>query len=283
MQKLDLNLAANPFRNNVLLWIGYGSATAALLLFSVFSIHGYFHYRAQVEELRDRVGNFENRRLDLETRGRRALKAIRDFDIGSLEVQASMANQVIDRKAFSWTRLFNSIEQIQPYKVRMTSVRPVFTGPRGTEEELGTGSGVPVALEGIAKDWIEFTELERALQDDPHFGRVLPIRLTKTDNNEILFQVRFHYYPAGDASADEELALSEEELLAEIETGTIEELATESADEEPPPDEIDSDLPEEGAEPVDGVPDAAADDQQAAGQPPAVEPSRPADALEEGP
>jgi len=88
MQKLDLNLSSNPFRNNVLLWVGFGAATVGLLAFTAFSALTFFDYRARVADLRDRVGNFETRRADLENRGVRALRDIRRIDVDSLELHA---------------------------------------------------------------------------------------------------------------------------------------------------------------------------------------------------
>ncbi|HXV75160.1 MAG TPA: hypothetical protein VD788_02500 [Candidatus Polarisedimenticolaceae bacterium] len=207
MQKIDLNLSGNPFRNNVVLWIGFGTATAVLFGFTLFSVTTYVEYGSRLTELRNTVGNFEHRRLDLETRGTGALKAIKQIDIDALELQAEMANMVIDRKAFSWTKLFNSIEDVLPQRVRMTSVRPIFNAARAGEDPTSRAAraGMPVAIEGVAATYLEFTELERALQDDGHFGRVLPQRLSKTESNEILFQISFDYYAAGDATvvADE--------------------------------------------------------------------------------
>jgi hypothetical protein len=220
MQKLDLNLSGNPFRNNVLLWVGYGTAIAVLLVFSLSSVTTYFDYRSRLADLRDTVGNFESRRLSLQTRGVRALTAIRAIDIEALELQARMANRVIERKAFSWTKLFNSIERMQPNQIRMTSVRPIFSAVRlgASSAAGGVAQGMPVGIEGLSKTFLEFTELERALQEDPHFGRVLPLRLSKTDDNEILFQVTFDYYP--DATPVEPEAAAEapeEQAIAVVE------------------------------------------------------------------
>jgi hypothetical protein len=229
MQRLDLNLASNPFRNNVLLWLSYGTATLLVLTFTVWNTLTYVDYAGRLAELRDTVGNFENRRVDLETRERRALRGIDSIDIEALELQAAKANHVIARKAFSWTRLFNSLESLQPYQVRMNGVRPIFgdteLGESADEGEVGMMS---VAIEGTARDIYVFTELEQALQEDPQFGRVLPQRLNRTDTGEILFQLRFLYYPEAapgtavavesqpeqenpDEGSDESSAVSEEQ------------------------------------------------------------------------
>ena len=51
----------------------------------------------------------------------------RELALEKLTVQSLKANEVIEWKAFSWTRLFNLMEQIQPWDIRMTSIRPIFS------------------------------------------------------------------------------------------------------------------------------------------------------------
>jgi len=202
MQAVDLNLASNPFRNNTLLWLGYITATLLLAAFSIWNAWTFVDHRARLRELRDTVGTFESQRLELETRAKRALDGIRRFDVGSLELQAAKANEVIEWKAFSWTRLFNALEKVQPHQVRMIGVRPIFSVSEGAADEEATGgAGMPVALEGVARSYDDFAALERALHEDPTFGRVEPDRLTRAENGEIVFQMHVWYLFADEAEA----------------------------------------------------------------------------------
>ena len=86
--------------------------------------------------------------------------------------------------------------------------------------EVTLGVGFPVTVRRIwSKDLepSEFTDLERSLQADPHFGRVEPMRLTTTDNEEILFQLRFDYYAEVDAVEEQEAEPPETGEVAEEE------------------------------------------------------------------
>jgi hypothetical protein len=201
MQPLDLNLASNPFRNNTLLWTGYTTATVLLLAFSVWSVNTLVDHRTRLRELRDTVGTFESQRLDLSTRGQRALDGIRRFDVDALEVQATKANEVIEWKAFSWTRLFNALEEAQPNQVRMTEVRPDFKASAPGEEQAAANvAGIPVSLAGIAHDLAAFTAQQSSMQEHPSFGRVEPNRLFRTDAGEIEFEMHA-WYLFGDEGA----------------------------------------------------------------------------------
>jgi hypothetical protein len=46
--------------------------------------------------------------------------------VEQLTIGADKANEVIGWKSFSWTRLFNLLEEVLPHEVQMVSIRPVF-------------------------------------------------------------------------------------------------------------------------------------------------------------
>jgi len=200
MQSLDLNLATRPFRNNVLLWSGYSAAAALLLAFTIWNVHAYFDYGQRLEDLRLSVDTIDRRMDLLDVRSRRATEGASKYDVKYLSVQSSRANEVIERRALSWTRLFNQLEKVQPYGVRMASIRPVYLSDNdrknsGKEDPSLRGS-VPVSVEGTAQNLEQFLEFERSLLGDPHFARVEPERSSLTRNgSEVLFELRFFYYP----------------------------------------------------------------------------------------
>jgi hypothetical protein len=141
----------------------------------------------------------------LERRDRAARDGTRGFDVRSLTVQAAKANEVIRWKSFSWTRLFNELEALQPHDVRMTSVRPLFLAdqrvPPGRAANVDS-SAVPVAVEGAAKTLDDFLDLERELLRDPSFSRIEPERSARAESTgETLFQLRFVYDPAHSLAA----------------------------------------------------------------------------------
>ena len=84
----------------------------------------------QLEELQQTVGSIEGQMENLNRREEVARAGIRGFDVEALGIQAFKANEVIEWRVFSWTRLFNLMEQIQPNDVRMSSIRPLFRAGR---------------------------------------------------------------------------------------------------------------------------------------------------------
>jgi hypothetical protein len=217
MQSIDLNLASRPFRNNTLLWAGYGGALVALIAFGVWNVMTWRGSVKAIGEITVEVSSIENVMQDYDQRELKAEAGIAEFDLKALEIQASKANEVIEWKAFSWTRLFNLMEKVLPYDVRMTSIRPLFQGGRRRGELEAASSGqaraVPVSVEGMAKDFRAVWELQNALLADAHFGRVYPERLQRTDRGEIVFNITFLYEP--DVVVDDLGAIEAVELPGE--------------------------------------------------------------------
>jgi len=154
-----------------------------------------------LEALQADLGSSERQLADLEKRDAAAIAGARAFDLKTLQSQADKANDIILRRGLSWTRLFNTLEKVVPYEVRMTAVRPIYgagvaasSGQRGKVFE-GT---VPVDVEGTAQSFESFLEFERSLIVDPHFANVEPIRSESSPGaSEVKFQLRFLYDPDG--------------------------------------------------------------------------------------
>jgi hypothetical protein len=197
MDSIDLNLASRPLRNNTLLWVGHSVLTVGLLGATAWNVTSYATSRGALSDLTAQRDSFQSRMNDLSRREVAANRGIAAFDVKELQVRASKAADVIERKALSWTRLFNRMEEVFPYEVRMVSVRPVFNAHRtsAADPELIPEGAIPVSVEGIARNLDAFLELERALIFDPHFDGVEPHRYDRTESGEVRFDLRFLYYP----------------------------------------------------------------------------------------
>jgi len=219
MQVLDLNLASRPFRNNTLLWLGLGGGGLLVLLFMVWNVTTYLDYRGRLGEMRVTLSTIDSQMEQLQRRRLQAnqVRVQRENDLPALSLQATKANEVIEWKAFSWTRLFNRLEQVQPWNVYMSSVRPIFRGEsRGAAPDDGAHPGaVQIAVEGFAKDLTALLDFERALFRDPYFDHPEPERHALNDKGEVLFTLRFTYYPEDEIEAQAEADAAAEGATAE--------------------------------------------------------------------
>jgi len=206
MKTLELNVASRPFRNNTPIWTAQGLLLAGVVAFSAWNAHTTITATHKLDALQADLGSVERQLGELDRREDSAIKGIRVFDPKTMKVQADKANDIILRRGLSWTRLFNTLERVVPYEVRMTSVRPIY-GTRqaaagGSRGEVFEGT-VPVDVEGRAESFESFLEFERALIVDPHFAGVEPIlSQSSKDSSDVSFQLRFLYDPDGRLSGE---------------------------------------------------------------------------------
>jgi hypothetical protein len=249
MRVLDLNLASRPFKNNTLLWTAYLLAFVLLGTFTVWNIMTWREHIEKLTQLQDTVQSIEGRIADLDRREARAEQGIKAYDLNALEIQAAKANEVIEWKAFSWTRLFNKMELIQPYDVRMTSIRPLFRGGDRRSILQAAASekrqSVAVAVEGTAKDFNAFWEMQNVLLTDNHFGQVDPERLNRSESMEIVFQLSFQYFPEAEDQPPVE-AQDEQIETAGAEQPVVQQPPVEVVEEtfQPPGEQQDAGIPD---------------------------------------
>lgn len=205
MQPLDLNLSSRPFRNNALLWTACLVGAAAVVAGTVWNVETWRRADRRYGEIAGQVRGFDDQMGDLETRRLRASRAFGGFDVRELGREALKANEVIEWKAFSWTRLFNRLEEVHPWNVHMTSVEPIFRGEAGQAANLvdEERKSVPIQLQGMAKDLDALLAFERNLFASDHFFQVEPERHAPDDRGELQFALRVTYFPESQPDAAE--------------------------------------------------------------------------------
>jgi len=118
------NLATRPFYNEraVGLWLLLVAVVvAAATLFNISSVIGYSRSDT---ELAMQASRDEARATDLRQQAARLRATVDPRQIEFASTEARQANDLIDRRTFSWTELFNRFEATLPDDVRLIAVRP---------------------------------------------------------------------------------------------------------------------------------------------------------------
>jgi Tfp pilus assembly protein PilN len=126
------NLSTRPFYNERAVQfalVAVGIVALAATLFNVTRIVGL---SSQDTRLATRAANDEARARDLVASATERRKTIDPRAIELASVDARQANDLIDRRTFSWTELFNRLEMTLPDDVRITAIRPRIEQKRGT-------------------------------------------------------------------------------------------------------------------------------------------------------
>jgi len=199
MRALELNLASRPFQNNIPFWVGHVLLVILVAGFGACNVRTYLVTGRKIEALQADIGSVARQLTELEHRDDEAVKTARFFDLKTLQAQADKSNDIILRRGLSWTRLFNQLEEIIPYEVRATAIKPLYgTREGGAARGANFDGVVPVSVEGDAQSLEAFLEFERALIMDPHYSAVEPLRTESIlGSNDVAFELRFNYDPEG--------------------------------------------------------------------------------------
>lgn len=121
---LRTNLSTRPFYNERLVLVALAALALAVLAITVFNLREAFVLAGRQAELQARADEFAQRARTLRGEAARLRGGINPTELEATTAAAREANAIIERRAFSWTELFNRFEETLPDDVRITSVRP---------------------------------------------------------------------------------------------------------------------------------------------------------------
>lgn len=186
MNRITLNLASRPFRNNTIVGSVLAGAVAALIAATVYNGYVFLNYGGHYRHLQGEERQHRERLAALETEERDLSRKIASRDFRHLYGRGVFAGNLILKRSFSWTLLFNRLEDLVPPEVMMTAVRPNISGEKTV-----------IRVDGVARNHGGLLALEESLQKNPVFARVHPIyeRRVNPSRPEIDFALEFDYFP----------------------------------------------------------------------------------------
>ncbi|MCC7124156.1 MAG: hypothetical protein IT178_04860 [Acidobacteria bacterium] len=121
---LRTNLSTRPFYNERLVRILLLLATGVVAALTLFNVEEVVRLRSRDADVRASAAQDEATAGRLRTEAVRIRQSINREQLAAVQTAAQEANQLIDRRAFSWTELFNQFERTLPAEVRIASVTP---------------------------------------------------------------------------------------------------------------------------------------------------------------
>jgi type IV pilus assembly protein PilN len=124
--RLGINLATHPYEDPRQFWMRWGSGIGVLALLTLlligWTVHSWIDAgrdRHYISELQDKIAKRDQERAEAQ--------AFLDMSSNrSTRDQSQFLNGLIRRKAFSWTRVFEDLEQVMPPNLHVVSLRPEF-------------------------------------------------------------------------------------------------------------------------------------------------------------
>jgi type IV pilus assembly protein PilN len=173
--RLDINLASQPYEDARQFWMRWGTAVGAVGLLTLVllaaDITGWLNARrdrAAIAEKRAMIAQRDQLRADAE-------RILNLPENRSTRDQSQFLNDLIERKAFSWTRVLENLEKVMPPRVHLIAINPQL------DEDNQLGLKMTVA--GDSRD--RAIELARRMEESRRFSQtnIISERTEKQSNS----------------------------------------------------------------------------------------------------
>lgn len=198
MKGMGPNLATRPFtnerpvkRSTLLIWL----LALGLLIINIFiyqrHISGQHEQRQAMQDLEERIAAEQHSIEHLE-------KDLAAIDLDRQNEQVEFLNDQIARRTFSWTFLFDRLEEVLPDDVRLHRISPRAAEKRHADSRLGeqpVEALVAIEIQGKAEDGDQLLKLVDSLFDHPSFLVPNLVSEQENDDTSLEFTLKVLYRP----------------------------------------------------------------------------------------
>jgi type IV pilus assembly protein PilN len=137
--RIDINLASQPYQDSRQFWGYWGTGLIVLSLVSALLVFlaatGFVragHDREQISKLKDKIAAYDREKSKAEA-------LLNQPQNRALREQSRFLNALFQRKAFSWTKVFEDLEGVMPAHLHVVSINPGNTVDNSLELKLLVG------------------------------------------------------------------------------------------------------------------------------------------------
>jgi type IV pilus assembly protein PilN len=157
--RLDINLATTVYEDARQFWIRsgivlglLGVVTLGLLIFAVTGFYEARLDRVKISELESKIAERDKERAEAQgLLNRPENRVMRD--------KSQYLNDLIARKAFSWTKAFEDLERVMPARIHLVSIQP----------QLNDDNQLAIKMVVAGDSQERALELVRRMEDSKHF------------------------------------------------------------------------------------------------------------------
>jgi Tfp pilus assembly protein PilN len=181
------NLSTRPFYNERVVYAWLAVLAIVVVAATAFNASRVLRYSRSDTQLATQASHDESRTADLRRQAAQLRASVDPRQVDFAAADARQANELIDRRTFSWTELFNRFETTLPDDVRIASVRPRL------DEERGILLNVSV----LAKTVDDVNEFIMNLEATGAFANVRPAEEHTDETGLMMSSLEVVYLPAG--------------------------------------------------------------------------------------
>jgi hypothetical protein len=189
--RLNVNLATIPYKDVPRFLRRWGLVTLLLMLGTAALIwHTYSSWR-DTREVNQKIAQMHTEIRQAQQERAAAIEMLQRSSNRDIVAQSNYINDLIVRKAFSWTRVFMTLEKIMPAHLHVNLIQPELSPT--THQLL-----LHMTVAGSSRDQAE--ELVRRLETSPQFRHAQLRSETMTEDpkqidDKITFDISADYVP----------------------------------------------------------------------------------------
>jgi hypothetical protein len=182
---LRTNLATRPFYNERAVRLGIAAVVIAVAVLTAYNAAEILTLSQRNTDLATRTSTAEARSRSLREQASALRKTVDQGDIAVVQAAAREANLLIERRAFSWTDLFNRFEETLPPNVRIAAVQP----------QIDDQGRMLVAVTVISKRVEDLDSFIEELERTRAFRSVLSRQEVSEDDGALRSVIQGYYGP----------------------------------------------------------------------------------------
>lgn len=156
--RIDINLATRPYEDSRQFWTYWGTGIALLALATALlgfmAVTGYMRAgrdRQQIAKLQSQIDAYDREKTEAEA-------VLNQPQNRELRDESQFLNQLFERKSFSWTRVFEDLEQVMPAHLHVISIHPA-----------SSDNNVEIKLVVGGDSQVQALDLVRKMESSKHF------------------------------------------------------------------------------------------------------------------
>jgi type IV pilus assembly protein PilN len=193
--RVDINLATQPYQDARQFWLRWGGALVALGLLTLILVYSALTGWVSARKDRDLI---RQREAQIAARAQEKTQAealLNRPEHRSTRDRSQYLNDLFQRKAFSWTKVFEDLERVMPPRLHVVSIRPEM----GSEAELN----IKLVVAGESRE--RALDLVRKMEASQRFQQTR-IDQERTESGQapgdnVQFDINAVYVPEGQSTS----------------------------------------------------------------------------------
>jgi type IV pilus assembly protein PilN len=182
--RLDINLATRPYEDARRFWVQWGSIVAAVALLTLILVFSALSGWFSASKDRQTIRNLQRDIAERDAEKAKADAFLNFTQNRSTRDRSQFLNELIRRKAFSWTKVFEDLERVMPPRVHLVSIHP----------ELNEENQLAIKMQVAGDSRERVLDLVRRMEGSPHFQQTtVDVESQLQNSGDVAFEITALY------------------------------------------------------------------------------------------